>query len=79
VTDVSGVLTESIIIITPMMKAAHTSKTSVNCDQTAQHNNPEDSHLHTQHCKNLKSHKIKMDSLFLSIFVSFTDYHNFQL
>jgi hypothetical protein len=38
------------------MEAASTSETAVNFYQTTQHNNPEDSHLHTCHHENLKSH-----------------------
>jgi hypothetical protein len=43
-------------IITLMMEAASTSETFVNFHQTTQRNNPEDSHLHTRHHENLKSH-----------------------
>jgi hypothetical protein len=39
-----------------MMEAASTSETSVNFYQTTWRNNSEDSHLHTRHCENLKSH-----------------------
>jgi hypothetical protein len=39
-----------------MMEAANTSEMSVNFYHTTQRNNPEDSHLHTRHCENLKSH-----------------------
>jgi hypothetical protein len=42
--------------ITLLMEAAGTSEMSVNFYQTIQHNNPEDSYLHTHHCENLKSH-----------------------
>jgi hypothetical protein len=38
------------------MEAASTSETSANFYQTAQRNNPEDSHLHTRRRENLKSH-----------------------
>jgi hypothetical protein len=48
------VLADSIII-TLMMEAASTSETSVNFYQTTHRYNPEGSHLHTRHCKNLKS------------------------
>jgi hypothetical protein len=41
-----------------MMEAATTSETSVNLYQTTQCNIPKDSHLHTRHRKNLKSHQI---------------------
>jgi hypothetical protein len=37
--------------------AASTSETSVNFYQTTRRNNPENSHLHTRHRENLKSHK----------------------
>jgi hypothetical protein len=58
-TDVSEVLDASIIraMSALMMEAASTSETLVNFYQTRQHNNPEDSHLHTHHCENIKSHK----------------------
>jgi hypothetical protein len=39
-----------------MMEAASTSETSVNLYQTARHHIPEDSHLHTRRCENLKSY-----------------------
>jgi hypothetical protein len=39
-----------------MMEAANTSEMLVNFYQTTQCNNPEDSHLHTHCCENLKSH-----------------------
>jgi hypothetical protein len=48
-TDVSEVLAASII-------RASISETLVNVYQITQHNNPEDSHLHTHHHWNLKSH-----------------------
>jgi hypothetical protein len=38
------------------MEAASTSETSVNFYQTTRRNIPEDSHLHTRHRENLKSH-----------------------
>jgi hypothetical protein len=38
-----------------MIKAAHTSETSVNVCQTTRCNNPQDSHLHTRRHDNLKS------------------------
>jgi hypothetical protein len=40
-----------------MIEAASTSKTSVNFYQTTWRNIPEDSHLHTHCCENLKSHQ----------------------
>jgi hypothetical protein len=43
-------------IITLVMEAVSISEMSVSIYQTAQHNVPEDSHLHACHCKNLKSH-----------------------
>jgi hypothetical protein len=39
-----------------MMEAANTSETLVNCYQTSQGKNPEDSHLHSRRRENLKSH-----------------------
>jgi hypothetical protein len=39
-----------------MKEAANTSETSVNFYQTTWRNKPEDSHLHTRHSENLKSH-----------------------
>jgi hypothetical protein len=52
------VLTGSIIKAMMMMmrEAVSTSETSVNFYQSARRNIPEDSHLHTRCCKNLKSH-----------------------
>jgi hypothetical protein len=50
-TDVSEEL-----LITLMMEADSTSETSVNVDQTARCYILEDSHLHTRHRENLKSH-----------------------
>jgi hypothetical protein len=55
VTDVSEVLTTSIIIVL-MMEAVSTSKTSVNFYDTTRRNIPEDSHLHICRRENLKSH-----------------------
>jgi hypothetical protein len=43
-------------LIALMMEAASTSEMSVNFYQTTRRNNPEDSHLHTRRCENLKSH-----------------------
>jgi hypothetical protein len=40
-----------------MMEAAGTSETSVNFYKTTRRNIPEDSHLHTRRCENLKSHQ----------------------
>jgi hypothetical protein len=40
-----------------IMKAANTSETSVNMYNTTRHSMPEDSHLRTRCCKNVKSHK----------------------
>jgi hypothetical protein len=40
-----------------MMEAASTSETLVNIYQTTWSNNPEDSHLHSHYCENLKSHR----------------------
>jgi hypothetical protein len=42
-----------------MMEAARTSEMLVNCYQTTRRYNPEDSHLHTRHCENLKSYYFK--------------------
>jgi hypothetical protein len=44
-----------------MMEAARTSETLVNFYQTTQRYNPEDSHLHTHCCENLKSYMNKVD------------------
>jgi hypothetical protein len=43
-------------IIALMMEAASGSETTVNSYQTTRRNNPEDSHLHTLRCQNLKCH-----------------------
>jgi hypothetical protein len=42
-----------------MMEATSTSEMLVNFYQTTRRNNPEDSHLHTHHLENLKSHKLQ--------------------
>jgi hypothetical protein len=55
-TDISEVLTASIIITALMMEAVSTSEMSVIFYQTTWHSIPEDSHLHTHRSKNLKSH-----------------------
>jgi hypothetical protein len=47
------------------MEAASTSETSVNFSQTTRHNNPEDSHLLTRRCENLKSHLPKFAKYYL--------------
>jgi hypothetical protein len=39
-----------------MMEVARTSETLVNFYQTTRRCNPEDSHLHTRRCENLKSY-----------------------
>jgi hypothetical protein len=52
-------------LITLMMEAARTSETLVNFYQTTRHYNPEDSHLHTHHHENLKSHTVKLFSLLM--------------
>jgi hypothetical protein len=44
------------IIIALMTEAASASETSVNFYQATRHNNPEDSHLRTHRCENLKSY-----------------------
>jgi hypothetical protein len=48
--------TFTVSIITLMMEAVSSSETSVNIYQTTQCNIPEESHLHTNHSENLKSH-----------------------
>jgi hypothetical protein len=59
-TDVLVVLAAFVIrVITLMMEAASTSETSVYFYRTTWRNNPEDSHLHTCHYENLKSHIIQ--------------------
>jgi hypothetical protein len=45
-------------VIALMMEAACTSETPLNVYRTAQRNNPQDSHLRTRRCENLKSHLI---------------------
>jgi hypothetical protein len=42
-----------------MMEAASTSETPVNFCQTTRRNIAEDSHLHTRHRDNLKSHQFE--------------------
>jgi hypothetical protein len=56
-TDVSEVLTASIIIVL-MMESAHTSETSVDIYFTTRQCIPEDSELHTRRRENLKSHNV---------------------
>jgi hypothetical protein len=41
-----------------MMEAVSISKTSVNLYETTRRNVPENSHLHTRHCENLKTHTV---------------------
>jgi hypothetical protein len=53
--DVSEVLAASIIRAL-MMEAASTSETLVNFYQTTRRYNPDDSHLRTHRCENLKSY-----------------------
>jgi hypothetical protein len=56
-TDVLEVLTASVIrAIVLMMEALNTSETLVNFYQNTRRNSPENSHLHTRHHDNLKSH-----------------------
>jgi hypothetical protein len=76
-TDDSEVITASIIravrkprglLIVLMMEAASTFETSVNFYQTTRRNNPEDSHLHTRHRENLKSHSGYLSELRFLVF-----------
>jgi hypothetical protein len=46
------------VVVLVMMEGASTSEMLVNFYQTTWRNNPEDSHLCTRCCENLKSHKI---------------------
>jgi hypothetical protein len=56
-TDISQVLTASIIsVITIMMEAENTSETSVNFYQTAEHSIPEQLSPSYMHHENLKFH-----------------------
>jgi hypothetical protein len=50
-------LSSGMLIIALMMEAVSTSETSGIFYQTTRHNIPEDSHLHTCCCENLKSYK----------------------
>jgi hypothetical protein len=43
-----------------MMEAVSTSEMSVSSYKTTQHSTPEDSHLHTHHQENLKSHMMSL-------------------
>jgi hypothetical protein len=54
--NISEVLSASIIRAMMMVEAVSTSEMSVNVYQTAWTYNPQDSHLHTRHRKNLKSY-----------------------
>jgi hypothetical protein len=58
------VLAASIIraLITLIMDAANISETSVKFYESTRHNNPKDSHLHSHHHENLRSHcQVKYD------------------
>jgi hypothetical protein len=44
-----------VIVLILMLDAASTSEMSLSFYQATWHNIPEDSHLHTCHCENLKS------------------------
>jgi hypothetical protein len=44
----------------PDDEAARTSETSITFYQTTRRNNSEDSHVHTRHCKHLKSRRLKI-------------------
>jgi hypothetical protein len=65
-TDVSEELTTSIIwamndspcLITLLIEAVRFSEMLVNIYQTVRSDIPEDSHLHTRRCENLKSHQL---------------------
>jgi hypothetical protein len=54
---------DGLVIIALMMDAANTSETSVNFYQTTRRNIPEDCHLHTRRCENVKSHRSVVFSL----------------
>jgi hypothetical protein len=58
--------------ITLMMEAVQTSETLVNSYQPTWCYNPEDSHLHTQHCESLKSETLKL--VYFAYFHSITSY-----
>jgi hypothetical protein len=62
-------------IIALMMEAASTSKTLVNFYQTTQRNIPEDSHLQTRCCEDLKSHLLGCDVLILVLDSHFLTVH----
>jgi hypothetical protein len=47
------------------MEAARTSETLVNFYQTTRRYNPEDSHLRTHRCENLKSYLLKWTDLIM--------------
>jgi hypothetical protein len=52
-----GFFVHSLLITLMMMETASTPEMYVNFYETTWCNNPEDSHLHTCHHRNLKSHK----------------------
>jgi hypothetical protein len=47
-----------LALIALMIEAVRTSETTVNIYQTTLRNIPEDSHLHTRRCENLKSQSV---------------------
>jgi hypothetical protein len=47
-----------------IMEAASTPETSANFYYNTQRNNPDDSHLHTRRCENIKSHNVCKFSIF---------------
>jgi hypothetical protein len=61
-TDVSEVLTASIIKAIIALETVRTSETSVNFYHSTWRNILEDSHIHTRRRKNLKSHLICNDA-----------------
>jgi hypothetical protein len=74
-TDVSEVLTASIIRATVlMMEAVSSSETSVNFYQTALCNIPKNSHIHTRRRENLKCFEfICMHKIILIIYLNNTE------
>jgi hypothetical protein len=69
-TDVSEVHAAPSSGLTLMMEAASTTETSANFYQSAWHNNPEDSLLHTHRRENLKTSHTSPKSLKVALFAT---------
>jgi hypothetical protein len=52
-----------LVDIALMMEVQNSSQTSVSCCQTPRRNVPEDGHLHTRRCENMKSHSLLVNTV----------------